>query len=211
MWALITVIGIITFSVFKYRSSQQNKESNDKESNDKESNDKESNDEESNDEESNDEESKIILSDNRVFEKRDNSVLDTFDGNIEELEFYDSIVSILSKAGFYTKTEKNSIYFEYENERYAIHIVDAHSLCIDCKIFYFKEDEVFFFQNYVNQLNWNYLFTRFLIDDKEMNIIARAWYPVNDSTNVSYCFGNIVHSLISSAKDFRKGLDNNKL
>jgi len=163
-------------------------------------------------------ESKKILNDEVTIQsnttqsnmEHNNTTPDTSNEEIEISEFYDTIVSTLAKEGFYPKTEKNSIYFEYKKEWYIVNIVNAHSLYIDCKIFEFKEDEVFFFQNYINQLNWNYLFSRFLIDDKERVIIARAWYPVNDSTNVSYSFWSVVRALISSANDFHNGLNSNK-
>jgi len=129
--------------------------------------------------------------------------------NVEVLEFYDTIVSILSKAGFYTITEKDRIFFEYENVRYVIHIDNVHDLGISCNILNFKEEEALFFLTYINQMNWNYKFSRFLIND-EKTIIARIVYPVNDSTNVSSCFWNIVRALISSIRDFHNGLNSNK-
>jgi len=128
----------------------------------------------------------------------------------ETKEFFDSIVSILAKDGYYTQTENNSIFFSHGNYRYAVHIIEARSLLIECKVLDFIEDELFFFLRFVNHQNWNFNFTRFLVDeeDNEKIIIARTWYPVNDSANVSRTFWGAIYATSSSVADFINKLNN---
>jgi len=184
MWFVVVIIAIIAFSYFKYRKSQQDKEAGNKEEIDK------------------------VIS-NGVAPL--NSELADFEGGVEALEFYNSIVSILSKAGLYTKTEKNSIYFEYKNEIYTVFINDAHALLIESKVFDIEDDEEFFFLKYINHLNRKYRYSHFVIDGEEKMITVRACYPVNDSTNISNCFWSIFNVVITAASDFHNGLNNNNL
>jgi hypothetical protein len=132
--------------------------------------------------------------------------------NEEEIDFRDTIVSILAKNGYYPKVNEHCIIFDYQGDRIFIFIDNPYDLHIDYPFFSYDREEEFYIMGYINELNWSFGFSRFLITNDNW-VIARIKYPLNRISNVDLVFWDVLNSVLSSAAYFKNNFrqNNNQL
>jgi hypothetical protein len=119
-----------------------------------------------------------------------------------------SITSTLAKEGFRPENHENAIIFKYEGDLFIVHFEedDPTLFGIDYHIYSFDKQEEYEVLKIVNDLNWRFKYTRFLIND-DFHVYVRMAYGVNEASNIEDDFWRMLNAMLSAAHAFRTKMD----